>query len=87
MLLKCSKCGQWHAVELAQGNVGESEHAKEMMFWLCRGERFYAGQRGSVGRRPLADANRFTSSRVVPPSARRANHPGDPTPDWFGLCR
>ena len=53
MLLKCSKCGEWHTVRPADGNVGEAEHAKEMLYWLCRGRRFYAGQRGSVGRWPV----------------------------------
>jgi hypothetical protein len=53
MLLKCSKCGEWHTVRLADGNVGEAEHAKEMLYWLCRGGRFYAGQRGSIGRLPI----------------------------------
>jgi len=53
MLLKCSKCGQWHAVRPADGNVGEAEHAREMLYWLCRGQRFYAGQRGSVARLPV----------------------------------
>ena len=53
MLLKCSKCGEWHTVRHADGNVGEAEHAKEMLYWLCRGQRFYAGQRGSVARTPL----------------------------------
>ena len=31
----------------------EAEHAKEMLYWLCRGRRFYAGQRGSVVRLPV----------------------------------
>ena len=53
MLLKCSKCDQGHTVQPADGNVGEAEHAKEMLYWLCRGRRFYAGQRGSVARMPI----------------------------------
>ena len=53
MLLKCSKCGEWHTVRPADGNVGEAEHAREMLYWPCRGRRFYAGQRGSVARTPL----------------------------------
>ena len=53
MLLKCRKCGEWHTVRPAEGNVGEAEHANEMLYWLCRGRRFYAGQRGSVGRWPV----------------------------------
>lgn len=53
MLLKCSKCGEWHTVRPSDGDVGESEHAKEMLYWLCRGRRFYAGQRGTVARMPI----------------------------------
>ena len=53
MLLKCSKCGEWHTVRPADSNVGEAEHAKEMLYWLCRGRRFYAGQRGAVARLPI----------------------------------
>jgi hypothetical protein len=49
MLLKCSKCNQWHTVRPADGTA-DTEHAKEMLFWLCRGRRFYAGQRGTVPR-------------------------------------
>jgi len=52
MLLKCSKCDQWHTVRPADG-PGDTEHAKEMLFWLCRGRRFYAGQRGTVPRMPI----------------------------------
>ena len=53
MLLKCSKCGQWHTVRPADSDVGESDQAKEMLYWLCRGRRYYAGQRGAVVRQPL----------------------------------
>ena len=53
MLLKCSKCDQWHTVRPADGNAGDAEHAKEMLYWLCRGRRFYAGQRGAVSRLPI----------------------------------
>ena len=53
MLLKCSHCGEWHTVRPADGNVGESEHALAMLYWLCRGRRFYAGQRGAVPRMPI----------------------------------
>ena len=53
MLLKCSHCGEWHAVRRADGNVGESEHVLAMLYWLCRGGRFYAGQRGSTPRFPI----------------------------------
>jgi len=53
MLLKYSQCGEWHTVRPADGDVGGAEHAKEMLYWLCRGRRFYAWQRGSVGRWPV----------------------------------
>jgi hypothetical protein len=53
MLLKCSKCGEWHTVRPDDGQSGEHEHAKDMLYWLCRGRRFYAGQRGAVSRWPL----------------------------------
>ena len=53
MLLQCSHCGEWHTVRPADGNVGESEHALAMLYWLCRGRRFYAGQRGAVPRMPI----------------------------------
>lgn len=52
MLLKCSKCDQWHTVRPAD-DTADTEHAKEMLFWLCRGRRFYAGQRGTVPRMPI----------------------------------
>jgi hypothetical protein len=56
ILLNCPHCGDWHPVQPATGNVGESEHALAMLYWYCRGGRFYAGQGGSAGRLPLKRA-------------------------------
>ena len=50
MLLRCSRCGQWHEVHFDRENAGETEHARAMLFWKCRGAKFYAGQAGGYSR-------------------------------------
>lgn len=59
MLLKCSKCGEWHTVRPADDKAGDTDHAKDMLYWLCRGRRFYAGQRGAVARMPIRQPKRW----------------------------
>jgi hypothetical protein len=49
MLLKCW-CGRWHEVRLDNEHAGETPHAREMLYWFCRGMRYYAGQAGSTSR-------------------------------------
>lgn len=53
MLLKCSRCGEWHAVHFDRTNSGQADYANEMLYWWCGGGRFYAGQIGSIARRPV----------------------------------
>jgi len=53
MLLKCSRCGSWHAVRPHEGDVGESAAANDMLFWVCEGQRFFAGSVGGRARLPI----------------------------------
>lgn len=53
MLLKCSRCGEWHPVQLDRTNAGSAQYANEMLYWHCGGSRFYAGQTGGAPRRPF----------------------------------
>jgi hypothetical protein len=74
MLLKCRHCGDWHSVQSATGNAGESEHALAMLYWYCRGGRFYAGQRGAAARFPLRRA-RVTEVANAPGDGGRHGRP------------
>jgi hypothetical protein len=53
MLLKCSRCGCWHAVRPHDGDVGQSAAANDMLFWVCEGKRFFAGSLGGRARLPI----------------------------------
>jgi hypothetical protein len=53
MLLKCSRCGQWHAVHFDRANAGDTDYANEMLYWWCGGGRYYAGQIGGRTSRPV----------------------------------
>jgi hypothetical protein len=52
ILLKCSKCGQWHTVHPGRRS-GEPGPSSEMLDWTCRGRTFSAGETGSVPSLPL----------------------------------
>jgi hypothetical protein len=52
MLLKCWRCGNWHPLHFDRDDAGNTEGAKDMLFWQCRGGRFYAGQAGYPSRHP-----------------------------------
>jgi hypothetical protein len=58
MLLKCSKCGQWHTVHDGR-RADQPPESGEMLYWTCRGRVFSAGEAGSVSPRPV---KRRTSS-------------------------
>jgi hypothetical protein len=58
MQLKCSKCGEWHAVRVAEASEDVTADATERLYWLCRGRRFDAGQRGSAPKLPTRRARR-----------------------------
>lgn len=53
MLLKCSKCGRWHAVHLDRANAGQTDYANEMLYWHCGKSRYYAGHVGGTARYPV----------------------------------
>jgi len=53
MLLKCSRCGQWHPVRFDRNNAGGTDVAQNMLFWWCGASRFYAGQAGYSSRHPV----------------------------------
>ena len=52
ILLKCSKCGQWHTVHAGRRS-SEQEVPSEMLYWTCRGRVFSAGEAGSVPSLPV----------------------------------
>jgi hypothetical protein len=50
MLLKCSRCGSWHEVKSNEADVGTTTAARDMLYWTCRGDRFFAGNLGGTAR-------------------------------------
>jgi hypothetical protein len=44
----CPHCRRWHQV--AASNVEGTEYTRLMLFWQCRGGRYYAGQIGTSSR-------------------------------------
>src|SRR5687768_4917689 len=64
----CPHCRGWHPVFL--GHTEGTPYSQAMMYWVCRGGRYYAGQRGHTSRHP-------TRERPTPQAAR---HSADATP-------
>jgi hypothetical protein len=46
----CLHCRRWHPIFAADA-VG-TPYAQRMLYWTCRGARFFAGTRGDVSRHP-----------------------------------
>jgi len=46
--LHCPHCRRWHPVGAT--NKEGTEYTRLMLFWECRGDRFYAGQIGTSSR-------------------------------------
>jgi len=51
ILLKCSKCGQWHTVHDGR-QPDQPPQADGMLYWTCRGRTFSAGQTGAPSPHP-----------------------------------
>jgi hypothetical protein len=60
MLLKCSRCGQWHEVFEEPRAAGTS--AEGMLFWQCGGAKYFAGHAGKPSRHQAKRA----AARPVP---------------------
>jgi hypothetical protein len=58
MLLKCTRCKQWHEVRHDNEHAGQTPHAREMLYWFCGTARYYAGQVGGSSRHPIQRAER-----------------------------
>ena len=46
--IRCPHCLRWHPVRLKHATG--TEYTRLMLYFVCRGADYYAGQRGSVGR-------------------------------------
>lgn len=63
MLLKCSRCGSWHEVRPNEADVGTTTAARDMLYWTCRGSRFFAGSVGGTARYPIKQRDDFSARR------------------------
>jgi len=46
----CPHCRAWHPVVI--GHLEGIPYTQAMMYWVCRGGRYYAGQRSQMSRHP-----------------------------------
>jgi hypothetical protein len=54
--IRCPHCRQWHAV--FYGHTEGTDYTLQMLYFTCRGMRFYAGQAGQTSRHPTRPAER-----------------------------
>ena len=47
-VVQCPHCRQWHRVAVPYAETGVTRYTREMAFWRCRGQRYYAGQLGTA---------------------------------------
>ena len=60
--VRCPHCRRWHPVFV--GHTEGTDYTLAMLYFMCRGARFYAGQIGHVSRHP-------TSPPIAPQGALR----------------
>jgi hypothetical protein len=46
--IRCPHCHRWHAV--VQRHTEGTKFTRQMLYWECRGQYYYAGQLGTPGR-------------------------------------
>jgi hypothetical protein len=42
--IRCPHCRNWHP--LFHGHADGTDYTRQMLYFICRGQRFYAGQAG-----------------------------------------
>jgi hypothetical protein len=48
--IRCPHCRQWHSVY--HGHTEGTDYTLQMLYFTCRGLRYYAGQDGYASRHP-----------------------------------
>ena len=72
-LVLCPHCGRWHPVSL--GHTTGTPYTQAMLYFMCRGGRYYAGQLGQTSRHRTRSPAPFATTSIVGPS------PSQPTED------
>jgi hypothetical protein len=52
--IRCPHCRQWHSV--SHGHTEGTDYTLQMLYFTCRGLRYYAGQDGYPSRHPTRAA-------------------------------
>jgi hypothetical protein len=52
--IRCPHCRQWHSV--SHGHTEGTDYTLQMLYFTCRGLRYYAGHDGYPSRHPMRAA-------------------------------
>lgn len=63
--LRCSQCQGWHPV--AHVHTEGTEYTRQMLYFECRGLRFYAGQRGLPCRHEIRRQSKHQAALTLQP--------------------
>jgi hypothetical protein len=60
-LLRCPHCRRWHPVFIGHNSV--TPYTQAMLYFTCRGGRYYAGQLGQASRHPVKASTMTTTTQ------------------------
>ena len=70
--IQCLHCRRWHPVSL--GHTEGTPYTLAMLYFVCRGGRYYAGQSERVSRHPTRSYNHADPSSASTDHATNPNH-------------
>ena len=48
--IRCLHCARWHPVAARYAQDGVTAYTRQMLFWTCQGQAYFAGQIGTAAR-------------------------------------